>query len=55
MAFVGKTTICWGMYSLNLNSFIYLNMVFPHMYNTIHFVGSYVLIAMILDNLKCYF
>jgi hypothetical protein len=30
-------------------------MVFPHMYNTIHFVGLYVLIAMILDNLKCYF
>ncbi len=52
--FMGRTIICWGFFSLTQSPFIYLDMVFPHVYNTIHLVGLNILIAMILDNLKCY-
>jgi len=54
IAFMGRTIICWGLFSFTWNFFIYLDMVFPRLYITIPLVGLDVLIVMILDSLKCY-
>jgi hypothetical protein len=54
IAFMGRTIICWGLFSLTWNFFIYPDMVFPRLYITILLVGLDVLIVMILHSLKCY-
>ncbi len=52
--FVRMTIICRKLFSFTWNFFIYLDMVFPHLYNIIPLIGLDVLIAMILENIKCY-
>ncbi len=55
MAVVGRTIICWGLFSLTWKTFIHLDIVFPLLLNTIPLVGLDVMIEIIQDFLKCYF
>jgi len=54
MAIMGKINICWGLFSLTWKILIHLDMVFPHLLNTIPLVGLDVLIEIIQEFLKCY-
>jgi hypothetical protein len=55
MVVMGRTSICWGMFSLIWKTFIHSDMVFPPLLNIIPLVGLDVLIEIIKDFLKCYF
>jgi hypothetical protein len=55
MVVVGKTIICWGLFSLTWKTFIRLDIVFPPLLDTIPLVGLDVMIEIIQDFLKCYF
>jgi hypothetical protein len=47
MTFVGRISICWGLFSLTWKIFICLDMVFPLLSNMIPLVGLDVLIKII--------
>jgi hypothetical protein len=46
--------VTWGLFSFTWNLFIFLDIMFSHLYNIIPLIGLDVLIIMILDNIKCY-
>ncbi len=55
MAIVGKTNICWVLFSLTWKTFICPDTVFPPLLNKIPLVRLDVLIKIIQDFFKCYF
>jgi hypothetical protein len=54
MVVVGRINICWGLFSITWKILIHLDIVFPHLLNTIPLVGLNVLIKIIHEFLKCY-
>jgi hypothetical protein len=55
MVVVGRTIICWGLFSLTWKTFIHLDIMFPPLLNTIPLVRLDVMIEIIQDFVKCYF